>query len=118
MIIFLNITSDYIIEKDPLVNKYISVPKDKGESVMLLLKTYFYKMYSSVNLNIVHKPLNMLLIFAGNLNCAAFVAGIIEAVLNGCNFVSTTAFLGYFNFHLSFNLLTKSHCTMTFLFQC
>ncbi|XP_064625577.1 trafficking protein particle complex subunit 5-like [Lineus longissimus] len=41
----------YIIEKEPLVNKFISVPKDKG-----------------------------------NLNCAAFTAGIIEAVLNGCNF--------------------------------
>ena len=41
----------YIIEKEPLVNKFISVPKDKG-----------------------------------SLNCAAFEAGIIEAVLNGCNF--------------------------------
>lgn len=41
----------YIIEKEPLVNKFISVPKDKG-----------------------------------SLNCAAFVAGIIEAVLNGSNF--------------------------------
>jgi hypothetical protein len=41
----------YIIEKEPLVNKFISVPKDKG-----------------------------------SLNCAAFTAGIIEAVLDGCNF--------------------------------
>ncbi|XP_060596851.1 trafficking protein particle complex subunit 5-like isoform X1 [Ruditapes philippinarum] len=41
----------YIIEKEPLVNKFISVPKDKG-----------------------------------SLNCAAFTAGIIEAVLNGANF--------------------------------
>ncbi|GAB6020329.1 Trafficking protein particle complex subunit 5 [Chamberlinius hualienensis] len=41
----------YIIEKEPLVNKFISVPKDKG-----------------------------------SLNCAAFVAGIIEAALNGSNF--------------------------------
>lgn len=41
----------YIIEKEPLVNKFISVPKDKG-----------------------------------SLNCASFVAGIVEAVLNGCNF--------------------------------
>ena len=41
----------YIIEKDPLVNTFISVPKDKG-----------------------------------SLNCAAFVAGIIEAVLDGANF--------------------------------
>jgi len=41
----------YIIEKDPLVNYFISVPKDKG-----------------------------------NLNCAAFIGGIIESMLNGCNF--------------------------------
>ena len=41
----------YIIEKEPLVNRFISVPKDKG-----------------------------------SLNCAAFVAGIIEAVLDGANF--------------------------------
>ncbi|CAH3179098.1 unnamed protein product [Porites evermanni] len=41
----------YIIEKEPLVNKFISVPKDKGF-----------------------------------LNCASFVAGIVEAVLHGCNF--------------------------------
>lgn len=45
--------SDYIIEKEPLVNKYISVPKDKG-----------------------------------SLNCAAFIGGIIEAVLCESNFVS------------------------------
>ena len=43
----------YIIEQEALVNKFISVPKDKG-----------------------------------SLNCAAFMAGIIEAVLNGCSFVS------------------------------
>jgi len=41
----------YIIENEALVNKFISVPKDKG-----------------------------------SLNCAAFMAGIIEAVLNGCSF--------------------------------
>lgn len=41
----------YIIEKDPLINKYISVPKDKG-----------------------------------NLNCASFAAGIVEATLEACNF--------------------------------
>jgi len=46
----------YIIEEEPLVNRYISVPKDMG-----------------------------------NLNCAMFIAGIIEAVLNGCGFVSNTA---------------------------
>lgn len=43
----------YIIEKEPLVNKFISVPKDKG-----------------------------------SLNCATFSAGIIEAVLSNCGFVS------------------------------
>ncbi|CAN8004314.1 unnamed protein product [Ixodes hexagonus] len=41
----------YLIEKEPLVIKFISVPKDRGD-----------------------------------LNCAAFVAGIIEAILIGCNF--------------------------------
>ncbi|XP_065069228.1 trafficking protein particle complex subunit 5-like [Rhopilema esculentum] len=41
----------YIIEKEPLVNKFISVPKDKG-----------------------------------SLNCAAFVAGIIESILCGAGF--------------------------------
>ncbi|XP_071486720.1 trafficking protein particle complex subunit 5-like [Diadema setosum] len=41
----------YIIEKESVVNKFISVPKDKG-----------------------------------SLNCAAFTAGIIEAILNGCSF--------------------------------
>ena len=44
-------TTYYIIESEPLVNKYISVPKDKG-----------------------------------SLNCAAFVGGIIEAILNESNF--------------------------------
>ena len=42
----------YLIEKESLVNKFISVPKDKG-----------------------------------NLNCAAFSAGIIEGILNTSNFV-------------------------------
>lgn len=42
----------YLKEKDPLVNRFISVPKDKGA-----------------------------------LNCAVFIAGIIEAVLNSCGFV-------------------------------
>ena len=41
----------YIIDADPIINSFISVPKDKG-----------------------------------SLNCAAFVAGIIEAVLVGANF--------------------------------
>lgn len=43
----------YLIEKESTVNKFISVPKDKG-----------------------------------NLNCAAFSAGIIEGILNTSNFVS------------------------------
>lgn len=43
----------YILEKEPLVNKFISVPKDKGA-----------------------------------LNCAIYSAGIIEAVLTNCGFVS------------------------------
>lgn len=43
----------YIIEKEPLVNKFISVPKDKG-----------------------------------SLNCATFSAGLVEAVLTNCGFVS------------------------------
>jgi len=44
----------YIIEREPLVNTFISVPKDKG-----------------------------------SLNCAAFTAGIIDAVLNASNFPCT-----------------------------
>lgn len=43
----------YIIEKESLVNMFISVPKDKG-----------------------------------SLNCASFIAGIVEAVLTHCGFVS------------------------------
>ena len=33
------------------------------------------------------------LIFVGSLNCAAFMAGIIEAFLNGTQFVSTSLYL-------------------------
>lgn len=44
----------YIIEKEPLVNKFISVPKDKG-----------------------------------SLNCAVFIAGIVQAILFFSGFVST-----------------------------
>ncbi|XP_022200806.1 trafficking protein particle complex subunit 5 [Nilaparvata lugens] len=43
----------YLIEKEPLVNRYISVPKDKG-----------------------------------NLNCAVFIAGIIESILNCSGFTA------------------------------
>ena len=46
--------ADYLIEREPIVNKYISVPvKDLG-----------------------------------NLNCAAFIAGIVEAALTSSGFVS------------------------------
>ena len=48
----------YIIEKESLVNKFVSVPKDKG-----------------------------------SLNCASFVAGIVEAVLCDCGFVSSFNYL-------------------------
>ena len=44
---------DYLIESEPIINKFISVPKDKGV-----------------------------------LNCAAFISGIIEAILIESNFVS------------------------------
>ena len=44
----------YIIEKESLVNHFISVPKDKG-----------------------------------NLNCAAFVGGILEGILKGCGYPAT-----------------------------
>ncbi|XP_018327532.1 trafficking protein particle complex subunit 5 [Agrilus planipennis] len=43
----------YLMEKEPLVNKYISVPRDKG-----------------------------------SLNCAVFIAGIVEAVLTGTGFTA------------------------------
>ncbi|XP_003700411.1 trafficking protein particle complex subunit 5 [Megachile rotundata] len=43
----------YIIEKEALVNKFISVPKDKG-----------------------------------SLNCASFIAGIVEAILCDCGFTA------------------------------
>lgn len=51
----------YIIEKESLVNKYVSVPKDKG-----------------------------------SLNCASFVAGIVEAVLCDSGFVSKKDFFVHF----------------------
>lgn len=43
----------YLMEKEPLVNKFISVPRDKA-----------------------------------SLNCAVFIAGIVEAILTGTGFVS------------------------------
>lgn len=42
----------YLMEKDPLVNRFISIPRDKS-----------------------------------SLNCAVFIAGIVEAVLTGTGFV-------------------------------
>ena len=50
----------YIIEKESLVNKFVSVPKDKG-----------------------------------SLNCASFVAGIVEAVLCDCGFVRKILLIWY-----------------------
>ena len=49
--------ADYLIETEPIINKFISVPKDKGV-----------------------------------LNCAAFISGIIEAILIESNFVSLSYF--------------------------
>lgn len=48
----------YLMEKDPLVNKYISIPRDKS-----------------------------------SLNCAVFIAGIVEAILTGTGFVSSSFLL-------------------------
>lgn len=48
----------YIIEKEAIVNKFISVPKDKG-----------------------------------SLNCASFIAGIVEAILCDCGFVRISLFI-------------------------
>lgn len=53
----------YIIEKEALVNKFVSVPKDKG-----------------------------------SLNCASFTAGIVEAVLCDCGFVSVIILALFFTF--------------------
>ena len=47
-------TIDYLFEDDPLVNKFISVPKEQS-----------------------------------NFNCAAFMAGVVEAFLCGVQFVGT-----------------------------
>lgn len=56
------------------MNKFISVPKDKGLFVLSLPGRSIL--------------INLLITYSGTLNCASYVAGIIEAVLNGCNFVS------------------------------
>ena len=69
----------YIIEKEPLVNTFISVPKDKG-----------------------------------SLNCASFVAGIVEAVLDGCNFpAKVTA-----HWHKGTTFMVTPYCRLRcFLFR-
>lgn len=48
---------DMISDNDPMVSKYISIPKELNQ-----------------------------------LNCAAFIAGIVEAILDGCQFVSPPPF--------------------------
>lgn len=62
-----------------MVNKFISVPKDQSK-----------RMPASI---CVTASLLVILIFTyyniGSLNCAAFVAGVIEAFLNGTQFVSS-----------------------------
>lgn len=58
----------YLIEKEPLVNRFISVPRDKS-----------------------------------SINCAAFIAGIIEAVLSATGFVSFVfSFLAKYYFMCAF----------------
>ena len=42
--------------------------------------------------NMCSRDMWHLICFIGGLNCASFEAGIIEAVLNGCNFVSILHF--------------------------
>ena len=121
--IFLNKTSDYITEKEPLTNSYISLPKDRSKflwklfglpflrlnffwtsetiGVCLLQIVYtvdltiqgisltFFMRLNYTNRSIVDTQLSFILLyFSGNINCAAFTAGTIEAFLVGSNFVS------------------------------
>lgn len=71
----------YIIETEPIVNKYISVPKDKG-----------------------------------SLNCATFTAGLIEAVLTNCGFVSYLLCSSFkyklIILHILIILALQSECTL------
>ena len=61
---------DYIIEKEPVVNKFISVPKDRSKATLpFSLLTIYNNIYT------------------GGLNCAAFNAGIVEGILSATNFV-------------------------------
>lgn len=66
---------DYLIERECLVNKFISVPNDKG-----IEKTI--KKQQRISLNVF---------FKGNLNCASFVAGIVESVLCSSGFTCKVA---------------------------
>ena len=65
--------SDYLFEDEPLVNRFISVPKEQS-----------------------------------NLNCAAFMAGVVEAFLCGVQFVSTVSLLKLNTHTLSLSSLVKS----------
>lgn len=70
--------ADMIIDSDPLISKFISIPKDFGQ-----------------------------------LNCNAFVAGIIEAILDGYQFVLNLLFLSDFSVPVSLLMafrLTGIHC--------
>lgn len=60
----------YLMEKEPLVNKFVSVPRDKS-----------------------------------SLNCAVFIAGIVEAVLTGTGFVSHKKIIFHFFNHKCYRLL-------------
>lgn len=73
-----NLHLDYIIERECLVNKFITVPKDKGKE---LIKWWEME--------------NKWLFSLGNLNCASFVAGIVEGILCTSGFVCSfsSAFL-------------------------
>jgi hypothetical protein len=59
---------DYLIERECLVNKFISVPKDKGKEMLQLTNNCSF------------------LLFLASLNCASFVAGIVEGVLCSSGF--------------------------------
>ena len=65
----------YIIEKEPIVNTFISVPKVFCFPNNIMKMTSF--LWSKDK---------------GSLNCAAFVAGIVEAVLDGANFPAKVIF--------------------------
>lgn len=72
--------TDYLFEDEPLVNKFVSVPKDQSEGLMK----------ASVWYHAVNVVLSIPRLMTGNLTCAAFIAGIIEGYLNGSQFVCDT----------------------------